>query len=142
MKIVPRHLFCVVALAGAFSALSCEAVEYKCKGKDGQWAAENCVGAAAPVESNTARAMRQEKEDKAARDARFDAYSRICYSEGYTGMQCQFRKEDGYDDMQRLERSQTLSDDDRAKLVACKARWYKETVGVVDGEMWRYCYFH
>lgn len=134
------NLFAIV-MAGSWPAQSM-AVEYKCKGKDGRWSAENCTGPAAPVESETARAMRQAKEDQSARDARFDAYSKICFSEGYTGTECQFRKQDGYDEMQRMERSESLSSDERKKLEMCKARWYKDTVRVVDGEMWRYCYYH
>ena len=128
-------------IAAAFPATS-SAVEYKCKGKNGEWSAANCTGSAAPIESQEARAMREVREDKDSRDARFDAYSKICFAEGYTGTDCQFKKMDDYDVMTSYEHDSGLSSADRTKLVTCKRQCYNETAKVVDGSMWRYCYYH
>lgn len=123
----------------SFSTLAlCDSqITYKCKGANGEWAAENCTGAAAPKPSSLALSREAETEAKESVTKRKDSWFKMC-RENY---ECANQHAADYGHMHLILLDNAEESIAGAKARDCFLRWYVASAEAVDATMWRYCYY-
>mgnify|MGYP007107589277 CR=1 FL=1 len=106
---------------------------YKCKDAAGNWTEVACTGAAAPPP--------KPEDPEAAMKARRAGWEKLCDSRSWDYTRnCMADHERGYREMDRILKGPPSSLRDKA--ATCYLRWFKEAANVVDGKMWRHCYYN
>lgn len=113
-------------------------VTYQCTDAAGQWSEEACKSATTP--KPPAPPPNPVLEERAKRLTTWK--TTLCGGTTSTtyAQDCARRHASNYDEMTLLRYQ--VPDAKRAKLEACYLRWFKDTAGIVDANMWRHCYYN